>query len=49
MKSYQLIVPEEFMRFLKVEAAKSGITVKEYIMVAVREKAERENKVVSNA
>ena len=27
------------MRFLKVEAAKSGVTVKDYIMTAVREKS----------
>ena len=44
MHHYQLVVTEEFMRFMKIEAAKAGVTVKEYIMIATREKAERDMK-----
>ena len=47
MHIYQLVVPNEFMRFLKIEAAKADITIKEYIMTAVRDKAERDNKLIS--
>jgi len=43
MKKYLLVVPAEYMRFLKIEAAKAEVTVKEYIMISTKEKAERDN------
>lgn len=44
MKTYSLILPEDEMRSLKVEAAKRGLSMKAFIMVAIREKVERESK-----
>ena len=35
----------EFVHFLKMESAKSFKTMKAYVIEAVREKAERDNKV----
>ena len=47
MKTYQLKFFEEendFLHVLKVKAAEADLTMKEFIVQAVKEKIERENK-----
>lgn len=46
--SYQFLITKDLMRFLKIEAANAGVTIKDFILSAIREKAERENKEMPN-
>ena len=42
MKAYLLKVDNEFLKLLKVEAAKAGITMGNYIVKAVLEKIKKD-------
>jgi len=44
VKSYQLIVEDEFLRLLKSEAAKDGKNMKEFIVEAVKKLIDEKNK-----
>ena len=43
-KKFQIIAPEEFMRSLKVEAAKKGETMNDYAVKAIQERIDSEKK-----
>ena len=42
MKTYQLIVEDEFLILLKMQSAKADKSMKDFIIEAVKEKIERE-------
>ena len=44
MKTYQLIVKDEFLILLKMQSAKADKSMKDFIIEAVKEKIEREEK-----
>ena len=44
MKTYQLIVEDEFLILLKMQSAKADKSMKDFIIEAVKEKIEREEK-----
>jgi len=43
VRPYQLIVDEEFYRLMKSEAAKVGMTVKDFIIEAVKKLIDEKN------
>lgn len=44
MKTYRLIVEDDFLKLIKVESAKADLTMREFIVEAIKKLVEENNK-----